>query len=133
MNNISVVMVTGSSSWGGERPGARTSVELLSINGTRLCALPSLPENKFFHTLSGLVTCGGGQPPNTDQKSCFTFSGGNWKKTHTLRQLRYGATSWASPRGVLIMGGIYGQETTTELLNDSGASTASFNLKNRIQ
>ena len=132
MNNISVVMVTGSSSWGGERPGARTSVELLSINGTRLCALPSLPENKFFHTLSGLVTCGGGQPPNTDQKSCFTFSGGNWKKTHTLRQLRYGATSWASPRGVLIMGGTH-QETTTELLNGAGASTASFNLKNRIQ
>ena len=124
MNNILVVMVMGG---GGTNPGP---VELLSINGTRLCALPSLPENKFFHTLSGLITCGGGQPPNTDQKSCFTFSGGNWKKTHTLRQLRYGATSWASPSGVLIMGGIYGQETTTELLNEAGGSTASFNLKN---
>ena len=127
MNNISVVMVTGSSSWGGERPGARTSVELLSINGTRLCALPSLPKSRGNHIQSGLVTCGGNQAT-----SCVTFSGGRWKKTHTLRVRRYGATSWASPRGVLIMGGNY-QETTTELLNDAGASTASFNLKNRIQ
>ena len=126
INNISVVMVTGGSDL--------ASVELLSTNGTRLCALPSLPDLRVWHTQSGLVTCGGegNQPP-----SCLTFSGGHWKKTHTLRPRygRYGHTAWASPQGVLLMGGDSDYPnpslTTTELLNDDGSTTASFNLDNQ--
>ena len=122
INNISVVMVTGGSDL--------ASVELLSTNGTRLCALPSLPDLRVWHTQSGLVTCGGegNQPP-----SCLTISGGHWKKTHSLRPRygRYGHTAWASPQGVLLMGGDYDSYTTTELLNDDGSTTASFNLDNQ--
>ena len=121
INNISVVMVTGGSDL--------TSVELLSINGTRLCALPSLPEYRAWHTQSGLVTCGGegDQPP-----SCLTLSGGHWKKTHTLRQRRYGHTAYALPQGVMLMGGDAhgGFKKTTELLTDNGGATLSINLFN---
>ena len=129
MNNVSVVLVTGGYS------SAETSVELLFLNGTRLCALPDLPGSRWYHSQSGYLACGGGSG-GSEQTSCVTFSGGTWEQTHTLGQMRYGFTAWASPRGVLLMGGFYAPKgkydsgTTTELLNDDGSTTASFNLDN---
>ena len=115
-------MVTGGSSG--------TSVELLFLNGTRLCALPDLPEARYQHSQSGLLACGGGG--DSERASCVTFSGGSWEQTHTLGQSRYGHTAWASPQGVLLMGTTLGtSRTTTELLNDDGSSTASFTLDNQ--
>ena len=109
---------------GGEKDG--TSVQLLSINGTRLCALPNLPGNSlYYHSQSGPLVCGG----NSMSQICVTFSSGTWQQTHYLGQRREAHTAWASPRGVLLMGGRY-SKTTTELLNDDGSTTASFNLDN---
>ena len=56
-NNISVIMVTG----GAGGPSSQTSVELLASNGTRLCSLPRLPAVRFYHSQSGLITCGCGR------------------------------------------------------------------------
>ena len=117
---------------GGEVDG--TAVQLLSINGTRLCALPNLPGSRlYYHSQSGALVCGGHPPPGgnsgSPMTSCVTFSGGTWQQTHTLGQKRRGHTAWASPRGVLLMGSYY-SKTTTELLNDDGSTTASFNLDN---
>ena len=42
--------------------------------------------------------------------------------------IRYYHSSWASPSGVILMGGRY-SETTTEKIQPGGTSTASFNLK----
>ena len=119
---ISVVMVTGGKlGW--------TSVELLSTDGTRLCSLPNLPTKRYRHSQTGLVTCGGGDSRSSDQKSCVTFAAGRWKKTHTLGRRWHGHTGWASPRGVMLMGGHGGNRlTTTELLTDNGGATPSFNL-----
>ena len=117
-------MVTGGYSSG-------TSVELLFLNGTRLCALPDLPEARYQHSQSGLLACGGGSSSSSEVTSCVTFSGGTWEQTHTLGQSRYAHTSWASPQGVLLMGSAYDSYTTTELLNDDGSSTASFTLDNQ--
>ena len=114
-------MVTGGS-------GDTTSVELLLLNGTRLCALPDLPAARYWHSQSGSLACGGGG--TNERTSCVKFSGGSWQQTHTLGQRRYGHTAWASPRGVLLMGSTYDSYITTELLNDDGSSTASFNLDN---
>ena len=126
MNNVSVVMVTG-----GFNGRSLTSVELLLLNGTRLCALPDLPGARHHHSQSGLLACGGGHSRESEQNSCVKFSGGTWEQTHTLGQGRYAHTAWASPRGVLLMGSTYSQGMkTTELLNDDGSSTASFNLDN---
>ena len=56
--------------------GADTSVELLLLNGTRLCALPSLPGARYQHSQSGTLVCGGGGDKTSEQTSCVTFSGG---------------------------------------------------------
>ena len=103
------------------------SVELLATDGTKLCSLPNLPAKKgrHWHSQTGLVTCGGGY--SETHKSCVTFSAGRWKKTHTLRQRRYAHTAWASPRGVLLMGGTH-TSRLTDLLTDDGDTIPSFNL-----
>ena len=115
----------------GIRLSNEKSVELLSMNGTRLCSLPDLPGARTHHSLNGLVSCGGGHSLG---KSCITFDAGKWKKTHTLRQRRVCLTGWASPRGVLLMGGYYtygySSLLATELLTDNGGTTQSFNLVN---
>ena len=107
------------------------SVELLSIKGTRLCLLPSLSAERTSHSQTGLVTCGG---YGAASLSCVTFSAGRygWKKTHTLTHKRRGHTAWASPQGVLLMGGgtRWSSRTTTELLTDNGDTTPSFNMTN---
>ena len=131
MNNISVVIVTGSS---GKDKSAKTSVELLSINGTRLCSLPDLPAERYYHSQSGLLTCGGG--PTDAKTSCVTFAGGSWKKSHTLGKPRHDHTAWALPNGVLLIGGPRTtgdglSATSTELLTDNGVSTPSFSLQNK--
>ena len=126
--NFSVLLVTGGYSTGsdGTYIGSRTSVELLSSDGTRLCSLPNLPAVRKYHSQTGLITCGGGG--GSEMKSCVTFSAGRWKKTHTLGHKWYGHTAWASPRGVLLIGGGIRWRTTTELLTDNGDTTPFFNL-----
>ena len=131
-NNISVVMVTGGWCACGDD---YKSVELLHLNGSRLCSLPSLPDKRSGHTQSGPTTCGGGKET---WKSCVTFTGGKWKRTHTLGRQRTSSASWASPQGVLIMGGTwefadYQSPTTTELLKDDGTTQASFNIEKRMR
>ena len=118
-------MVTG--------PGPRvrgalsSSAELLHLNGSRMCSLPNLPEYRNGHTQTGLLTCGGG---GEAKKSCITFTGGEWKKRHTLmgKKGRYEHEAWASPQGVLLMGGYYSMDTT-ELLKPDGTTESSFKLK----
>ena len=133
-NIISVVLVTGGL---GDTESVKKSVELLSINGTKLCSLPDLPAERFYHSQSGLLTCGGG-PTGTDAKTtCLTFAGGRWKKSHTLGKPRHDHSAWALPNGVLLIGGPRTtgdglSATTTELLTDNGVSTPSFSLQNKI-
>ena len=119
-------MVTGGQ---GATESVMTSVELLSSNGTRLCSLPNLPEKKWQHSQTGVVACGGGT--GSELKSCSTFADGRWKKSHNLGTKRYGHIAWASPQGVRLMGGVYSQRQTTELLNDNGGATPSFTLMNK--
>ena len=121
---ISVVMVSGGREVRGGKPQA--SVELISSNGTKLCSLPKLPAGRDKHTQNGLLTCGA-RGSSADRKSCVTFSGGKWKKTHTLRKGRIDHSSWDSPKGVFLMGGV-GQAQTTELLTDDGGAKPSFTL-----
>ena len=105
------------------------SVEALWSNGSSLCSLPDLPYDYYYHTQSGLVTCGGGSSTLTET-SCYTFTNGVWTKSHTLRYGRSGHSSWTSPMGIVLMGGEdTGSRTTTELLTDDGQSTDYFSLK----
>ena len=121
-------MVTGGI---GATSSVRTSVELLSSNGTRLCSLPNLTVQRYHHSQTGLLSCGGGN--DQGKKSCITFTAGSWQQTHTLAQRREGHTAWASPRGVLLItGGDPLAGTTTELLTDDGRTTPSFALPTHL-
>ena len=105
--------------------GAGISAELLYTNGTSLCNLPNFPVHQGYPSQTGLVTCGG--KSDETMSSCLTFKDGTWQQTHTLGTRRQHHLSWASPQGVLLIGGDYGG-TTTELLNDNGSTTPSFSL-----
>ena len=116
------------------------SVELLNLDGSFNCMLPSLPHARSSHTQSGLVACGGylrETQGETTFKTCDTFSIGmeEWKKSHVLREERHSHTSWASPKGVMLLGGwdsirTTGKEDeTTEVLTNDGETTPSFGLK----
>ena len=112
------------------------SVELLNLDGSFNCMLPSLPHARSSHTQSGLVACGG-NPNETTFKTCDTFSIGmeEWKKSHTLRKERRLHSSWASPEGVMLLGGwdsgftTEKEDKTTELLTNDGDTIPGIKLK----
>ena len=101
---ISVVMVSGGEDGRGV---VHDSVELLYMNGTWICPMPSLPEVRYGHTQTGPIVCGGVH--SRVWKSCVTFfSGGDdWVKTHTLAEKREFHSAWTSPKGVMLMGTWY--------------------------
>ena len=135
--NIPVVMVTGGM---GSNTSVESSTEILSMNGTRLCSMHN--PRKYHHSQTGLTICGGHKYKYISTR-CNTFSGGEWKKSHTLERKTRGHTAWASPKGVLLMGGgrsctfrigncaLHGDYSTL-LLTDDGGTTPSFNLINGI-
>ena len=114
------------------------SAEILLLNGTSLstCSLPDIPKNDVTgmkaHTQSGPIACGG-----WGGIGCLTLSSGQWKETHLFYETgkgkirgREGHVAWNSPKGVLLMGGTYGEKVnTTELLNEDGSTTQQFDMK----
>ena len=114
---------------GGEGEGGYLdSVELLNMDGTWNCPMPAMPETRWGHTQTGPVACGG-EGSASAKKSCITFfSGGDdWVKTHNLSTGRWYHSSWASPRGVMLMGGP-SSDTTSEILTEDGDTTPGFTL-----
>ena len=113
-------------------------VELIYPNG-RTCSLPDLPEGRDTHSQTGLVICGGELPYRVDDKehtSCFTFRAGAWVRSHTLAgQGRLWHSSWASPLGPILFGGLWKDtRKTTELLSSSSQNTKKlFNLPYEVQ
>ena len=110
---ISVVLVTGGSTC---KTSVKISAELLSSNGTRLCALPNLPAERIDHSQTGLLTCGGHNIKGgghsihggSQSRSCITLSGGRWKywkKRLALGGVRFSHAAVALPQGVLFTGG----------------------------
>ena len=104
--------------------GNSRSVEALREDGSSLCTLPDLPNSYFYHTQSGLVTCGGYYAST----SCIRLIDGKWNQSNTLKHSRYLHTSWTSPMGIVLMGG-WDSGTTTELLTEDGLSVELFPLK----
>ena len=122
------MLVTGGRGRGRE---VLDSVELLNMDGTLNCPMPSMPEPRFAHTQSGRIICGGEN--SAARKSCVTFINGsvNWEKTHTLAKTRYRHSAWASPQGVILIGGADGSDgkgKTTEILTEDGDTKPGFTL-----
>ena len=104
------------------------SVELLFDDGTQVCNLPDMFDERYGHTQSGLVACGG-RGYNNDK--CVTFENGDWRTSHQLLRRRQAGFSWYSTKhGIYLMGGGFQNlDTDVELLTDDGASQNSFRLK----
>ena len=98
------------------------SVELLNINGSRSCSLPSLPKPRLGHSQTGSVVCGG--LDKGTRTSCVTLSS-EWEKTHTLAEKRVYHSAWSSPRGIMLLGGDY---DATEILTENGDTIPGFPL-----
>ena len=83
------------------------------------------------HTLTGNVVCGGVYP-GTDT-SCLELAedGSGWVPYSSLTTRRLAHSSWASPQGIVLMGGYYSGDTT-ELVTSNG-SVSQFTLNNNVR
>ena len=128
---ISAIIVSG-----GHSGESRNSVEILRSDGTPWCSLPDLPfdsQGISSHTQSGLIACGG--TSNDNRQSCVTFKEGVWTTSHSLREDRWEHSAWTSPAGVVLLGGMNTDpSTSSELLSDStGTSSVYFPLKYPVE
>ena len=120
MTSISVILVTGDAELHGR------SAELLYTNGSRVCRLPNLPSYRSEHSQTGVTLCGGyiGKTRTT----CHTLnSTGSWELSHNLDKRRWLHSAWASPQGIMLLGGGYSRKTT-EILLDNGDTIPGFRL-----
>ena len=81
-----------------------TSVEVYVPSTGQSCSLPSLPDDRWGHTMDSLLICGGYDSTST-ATSCLSFSSGQWVFSHTLEEGRADHTSWQREQDILLMGG----------------------------
>ena len=118
---FSVIIITGGKTGTGE-----PTVELLDEHGTLICNLPNLPEERFGHTQTGLIACGGDHQSH-GISTCLTFQDGSWTYSN-LNEQRYIHSSWNSPQGVMLLGG-KSSKRTSEILTEDGQWNSSFDLQ----
>ena len=107
--------------------GVLSAVEVLHGDGSPWCSLPDLPEDRRSHTQTGLEACGG--YGSSASSTCVRLEAGSWTRSHQLAEERRYHSSWASPAGTLLMGGILSPQTTELLDTNTGDSVPSFPLK----
>ena len=107
--------------------GVLSAVEVLHGDGSPWCSLPDLPEDRRSHTQTGLEACGG--YGSSASSTCVRLEAGSWTPSHQLAEERRYHSSWASPAGTLLMGGILSPQTTELLDTATGDSVPSFPLK----
>ena len=89
--------------------GALTSVEVFyPTDDKKSCVLPSLPDQRYYHTMDSLQVCGGWWTTTT----CITFTSGQWVTSHALTEKRWDHISWSTDAGILLMGGRNSVRTT---------------------
>jgi len=100
------------------------SVEVFVPSTGQHCQLPDLPAGRFQHSMDARTVCGG----RYTWTSCITLTQeGTWERTTTLLEKRFWHSSWASPSGLILLGGV-GSRNTSEKI-PAGTSSSSFNLK----
>jgi len=104
-NTTEGILISGGDSYG--------SVEVFNPTTGQSCELPSLPYQRFRHTMDGMTICGGVSDDNGN--TCLTFSSGQWVNSHTLTQDRSDHCSWSTSDGIVLLGGdMWDSQTTTE-------------------
>merc|ERR1711988_1430978 len=138
-------------------PASNTTAEALIISGGRPddsvgnsveayipstgqhCQLPDLPgDPRLYHTMEEMTVCGGSFISTT--KYCLTLIDGTWQTTTTLLNSRFHHSSWASPSGVILLGGSYSysyrqprDRDTSERIQEDGTSVSGFPLEYHLE
>ena len=82
------------------------------------------------HSQSGVFVCGGSDYFARDDCVAMDLQTGQWASLARTVRHRTDHTSWLSPEGLMIIGGDYDNETSTELLNlEDGTSSPSYELQ----
>jgi len=104
-----------------------TSSEVLFTNGSSICEIPPLTNERHHHTQSGLTACGGNGRGTL--RGCIKFEAGSWiNLTDDLTIQREEHSSWMmADGGILLMGGVISK--STEIVYQNGTSIRSFDLK----
>ena len=97
---------------------ASTEVYFPALGSGYTCSLKSMTFARYGHTLNQLgdgtvLACGGSVGAG---KICDKFDGTSWSQHSTLQSNRGFHTSLAGQYGLLLMGGRYSNEATTELV-----------------
>jgi len=111
------------------------SAELYVPSSGASCTLPSLPDDRWHHTVTeGGLLCGGGYTGTLD--SCLQWSpdSGTWEEALTLDEWRSRHVSWtpsSGNTGTYLMGGgpSSSSRKTSTLLNNDGTQEPGFPLK----
>ena len=113
-------MIT-SGTWAGK------TAEIFVPSTGQHCQLTDLPGGRYYTGSENYTVCGGeGEDTKT---SCHSLtSGGTWEKTSELLESRVGYSSWASPSGLMLLGGWYSRRTT-EMIQENGTSSYNFTLE----
>ena len=112
----------------------KTAELFLPSTGTS-CALPNLPELRYYHSADNNILCGGSTNYNGN---CLQWSPdtGTWEELLTLDVGRTYHVSWtpASGTGTYLIGG-YGSDIdmTTTLITPEGGQEIGFLLKYRTE
>ena len=119
---MSVVLITGATELLNSK-----SAEIYNPVTNTSCSLPQLPENRYYHSQDGGLTCGG--HINATETTCVKWNpdSGTWTQSHTLRQRRYEHVSWATASGVYLIGGRYSKRTSEKVKLD-GSVEEGFGL-----
>ena len=99
----------------------KSTVEYFSPdNSLTGCSLPSLPRDRWGHSMNGMTICGG---KGDNGHNCMTLGPRGWIKTHTLSIGRYGHVTWRRAMDILLMGGV--KSGSTEQNRRMGTGSAS--------
>ena len=124
---IAGVLITG-----GNPSSAVNKAELYLPSTGASCTLPSLPDKRYYHTVSkGGLLCGGFY---STEDSCIMWSpdSGTWEEALTLNVRRDDHVSWtpsSGNTGTYLLGGEYSSKKTTTLVNNDGSQEPGFPLK----
>ena len=104
------------------------SVEAITTDGTPLCTLPDLPDNRASHTMDNHILCGGYDTGS----SCLYYVAGKWTKyRNDLKINRNLHVSWRQQDGEVLLIGGANSKKTSEVVSSSGHQKG-FNLQHEV-
>ena len=113
---------------GGGTTKIHKSVEVITTDGTPLCTLPDLPDDRASHTVDNHILCGG----SWTQTSCLRYVAGKWTKyRNNLKFGRYWHVSWRRQDGNVMLIGGRQSNNTSEVVSSSGHQKG-FGLQHEV-